>query len=99
MKRCLVWLPVVGALFGSSPRPAAQSAPVVTPPAGTLRGAVAGDIRVFKGIPYAVPPTGPLRWKPPVPAARWNDTRDATEFGPVCMTGAELAIDGGYLAQ
>jgi para-nitrobenzyl esterase len=85
MKRFIVWLPVWVALFGSSPRPAAQSAPVVTPPAGTLRGAAAGDIRVFKGIPYAVPPTGPLRWKPPVPAARWSDTRDATEFGPVCM--------------
>ena len=54
-------------------------------PAGTLRGAAVGDIRVFKGIPYAVPPTGPLRWKPPAAAPTWKDTREATEFGPVCV--------------
>jgi len=85
MKRFIVWLAVAGALFGSSPPPAAQSALVVTAPAGRLTGMAAGGIRAFKGIPYALPPTGPRRWKPPVPAARWTDMRDATAFGPVCM--------------
>src|SRR5262245_34180247 len=85
MKRFMFLLSVAGALLGSSPRPAAQSAPVAAAPAGKVRGAAVGDIRVFKGIPYALPPTGPLRWKPPLPAADWKDTREATEFGSVCM--------------
>ncbi len=44
-----------------------------------------GKVRVFLGIPYAAPPVGPLRWKPPQPAAKWSGTRDATEFGYRCM--------------
>ena len=54
-------------------------------PAGTLRGAAVADIHVFKGIPYALPPTGPLRWKPPLPAPSWKGTREATEFGSACV--------------
>jgi para-nitrobenzyl esterase len=84
MNRFIVSL-LVAATFGSSPLQGPQSAPVVAAPAGTMRGAAAGDIRVFKGVPYALPPTGPLRWKPPVAAPAWSDTREATEFGPVCV--------------
>lgn len=84
MKRFIVSL-FVAASFGSSPVPATQSAPLVVAPAGTLRGSAVGDVHVFKGIPYALPPTGPLRWKPPVPAPAWKDTREATEFGSVCV--------------
>jgi para-nitrobenzyl esterase len=40
---------------------------------------------VFKGIPYAQPPVGPLRWKAPLPLARWAGVREATEFGPACF--------------
>jgi para-nitrobenzyl esterase len=84
VKRFIVFLLVAGS-FGSARLPATESAPLVAAPAGTLRGAAAADIRVFKGIPYALPPTGPLRWKPPVPAPDWTSTREATEFGPVCV--------------
>jgi para-nitrobenzyl esterase len=44
----------------------------------------AGEAREFLGIPYAAPPVGPLRWRPPRPAARWAGIRDATKPGDVC---------------
>lgn len=44
-----------------------------------------GQVRIFLGIPYAAPPVGELRWKPPAPAAKWSGVRDATEFGHRCM--------------
>ena len=84
MKRFIVLL-LVAASFGSSTRPATESAPLVAAPAGTLRGVAVGNIHIFKGIPYALPPTGPRRWKPPAPAASWKNAREATEFGFVCV--------------
>src|ERR1035438_9009859 len=43
------------------------------------------DIRVFKGIPFAAPPVGNLRWHSPTPAAKWDGVRKGDEFGPMCM--------------
>jgi para-nitrobenzyl esterase len=45
------------------------------------------EVRVFKGIPFAAPPIGDLRWRPPQPAAHWDGVRKADQFGPVCMQG------------
>jgi para-nitrobenzyl esterase len=50
---------------------------------GPVRGSVT-DVIAFKGIPYAAPPTGDRRWRPPAAAERWTDVRDATRFGPRC---------------
>ncbi len=58
---------------------------VIDPPAGKLRGEKIGSVQVFKGIPYAVPPVGMGRWKPPVALPRWSDVRDALQFGPACI--------------
>ncbi len=44
-----------------------------------------GNVRAFKGIPYAAPPIGPLRWQPPQPAAPWKGIRAAHDFGPRCI--------------
>ena len=44
-----------------------------------------GRIGIFRGIPYAAPPVGALRWQPPQPAASWQGTRKAVAFGPRCM--------------
>ncbi|MDX6741680.1 carboxylesterase/lipase family protein [Actinocorallia sp. A-T 12471] len=51
---------------------------------GPLRGTTDGEIRRFVGIPYAAPPVGDLRWRPPQPPERWTEPRDAVEYGPVC---------------
>jgi para-nitrobenzyl esterase len=71
-------------LAGAYPA-AAQTAPVVTAPAGAVRGITEGDIASFKGIPYAVPPVAEMRWRPPAPAARWDGVREATRFGAACI--------------
>jgi para-nitrobenzyl esterase len=63
---------------------AAQTGPVAPAPVGPLRGEAAGDVKVFRGVPYAQAPTGWRRWKPPVAAPDWKDVRDATRFGPAC---------------
>ena len=65
---------------------AAQAAPdTVKVAQGTLHGAVAGQVASFKGIPFAAPPVGDLRWRPPQPAKPWTGVRQAMEFGPQCM--------------
>ena len=56
---------------------------------GVLEGVVSADgkVRTFKGIPYAAPPVGPLRWKAPQPAPSWTGVRKAVDYGPRCMQG------------
>src|SRR6266567_6916210 len=54
---------------------------------GVLEGVVSADgkVRTFKGIPFAAPPVGELRWKAPQPAAAWTGVRKASEYGARCM--------------
>ena len=80
MRRILLAL-AIACLAGS-----AQSAdtPTVTITQGTLAGTSEDGVAVFKGIPFAAPPVGELRWRAPQPAAGWSGTRDATDFGPIC---------------
>jgi para-nitrobenzyl esterase len=80
--RLRAWVAVAAALV-----PVASQAQdvIATAPAGQFRGMRAGTLHVFRGIPYAQPPLGPLRWKPPQPLPRAADTRDATQFGPACI--------------
>src|SRR3954451_6137520 len=59
-------------------------APVVGTDHGAVRGVVADGVEKFLGIPYAAPPVGALRWKPPAPAAAWRGVRDATVLPPRC---------------
>jgi para-nitrobenzyl esterase len=54
---------------------------------GTISG-TAGDVRAFEGVPYAAPPIGPLRFKPPQPPASWSGKRDTIAFGPECIQAA-----------
>ncbi|HUK46279.1 MAG TPA: carboxylesterase family protein, partial [Terriglobales bacterium] len=56
----------------------------VDPPAGKMEGLLKGKVRVFKGIPFALPPVGKLRWKPPRPMPRWTGVKKTIDFGPAC---------------
>ena len=60
----------------------AQTLPEVRVNDGTLQGVDESGIKVFKGIPFAAPPVGDLRWKAPQPVQKWDGVRKADEFGP-----------------
>ena len=57
--------------------------------AGSVEGSTStdGKVQIFKGVPYAAPPVGALRWKEPQPVPSWQGVRKATEFGARCMQG------------
>src|SRR5690242_17862227 len=60
-------------------------APRVKVANGTLEGINVSGIRTFKGIPYAAPPVGNLRWREPQPVQHWSGVRKADKFGPRAM--------------
>ena len=62
-----------------------ESAPIVQAPTGALQGRSEGSLRVFKGIPFALPPIRDARWAPPQPMPAWSGVRPATSFGPACV--------------
>ncbi|CAH0313759.1 Para-nitrobenzyl esterase [Massilia sp. Bi118] len=64
---------------------ATRTAPVATIDTGKLAGASEDGVASWKGIPFAEPPVGPLRWRAPQPAASWSGIRQATEYGHDCM--------------
>ena len=77
---------VGGAKVMVAPFAAAGSGIILTD-TGLVEGAASTDskVHIFKGIPFAAPPVGALRWKAPQPVAKWGGVHKATEFGPRCM--------------
>ena len=64
---------------------------------GVIDGAGAQQstgVRVFRGIPFAQPPTGDLRWREPRPVKNWQGVKQATSFGPRCMQARSSATWG-----
>jgi para-nitrobenzyl esterase len=70
----------------TTPPPACMStsATLVCTQSGEVQGTIEGQLRAFRGIPYAAPPVGNLRWRPPAAPPSWQGIRDATMFGNVC---------------
>lgn len=60
---------------------------------GTLVGEAADGIVAYKGIPYAAPPVGDLRWKPPQPVKAWTGDRAATDYAASCAQNARLGAE------
>lgn len=73
----------------------------VTVEQGALQGKTEGNLTVFKGVPFAKPPVGELRWKAPQPAESWTGTHQALEFAPSPIQAGEppagKSEDGLYL--
>lgn len=77
-------VPAAGAGPGA-PGSEGRGRTVVRTEQGLVRGMSHGAYTTFDGIPYAAPPTGPLRWRAPVPAAAWHGVRDATRPAQRCV--------------
>ncbi|WP_164913403.1 carboxylesterase family protein [Sphingomonas sp. UV9] len=87
MFRFLLAMALAGALAGGASAQA-LSAPVRIE-TGSVAGTLEGPLTVFKGIPFATPPAGNLRWKAPLPPIPWSGVREARGFGAACPQGPE----------
>jgi para-nitrobenzyl esterase len=76
----LVVLLAAGSAFAALSEPIRVENGLVTGTPGAF-----ADVRVFKGIPFAAPPVGELRWRPPQPSASWSGVRAADKFSANCM--------------
>ncbi len=69
-------------------------APVVTE-GGLVRGAVEDGLKVYRGITFAAPPVGDLRWRAPQPVLKWDGVRETVKFAPACIQGMTMGPGGG----
>lgn len=76
---------LVSAGMANAQLAAAADQTLVKIDSGSVRGMAENGVVSFKGIPYAEPPVGQLRWRPPQPTQHWRGVREATKFGPECM--------------
>jgi para-nitrobenzyl esterase len=83
-----------GRLLAQSDSGAPQH-PVVTTDKGKVRGYQRNGVYRYLGIPYAAPPVGDLRWRPPEEAASWDNVRAATKYGPTCAQITTLGVFAG----
>ena len=82
-----------GAAAQIQPPPGLPAAPIIDAPAGQVQGIVDKEVFEYLGIPYALPPVGPLRWQPPQPYPAWTQTRAAAQFGGTC---AQITTTGVF---
>src|SRR5271165_3698335 len=65
----------------------AQTPAPVRVEGGLIQGTMEEGLTVYRGIPFAAPPVGELRWRGPEPAAKWDGVKQAAQFGPRCVQG------------
>jgi len=89
----IAWVLAGGAAFSQAPRaadlgvavaPPALNGPIVKVSQGEVQGTVTDGIAVFKGLPFAAPPVGDLRWRAPQHAAKWSGVRAGNAFSATC---------------
>jgi len=84
---------VLSACASNAPETAGIPAAAVT--GGQVEGTVADGLSIFKGIPFAAPPVGELRWKAPQPVAPWTGVKKTVAFGNACMQDMGMARSMG----
>jgi para-nitrobenzyl esterase len=89
---CVSW---PGVAAGPDQTAEKKLSPVVETKEGRVQGFIANGVNEFLGIPYAEPPVGNLRWRPPKDRAPWTDVRNATEFAPICALITTLGVFSG----
>jgi len=107
MKRIVVFCVIFSVFIMAGFRPTEDQAPaiarqtsggrtlVVRTQAGDLQGVAERGALVFKGIPYAAPPVGYLRWREPQPATPWRGVRRADAFGKACLQAVRVPEESG----
>ncbi|MBW4039379.1 MAG: carboxylesterase/lipase family protein [Acidobacteria bacterium] len=85
-------LSVSGLWAQDTVQPVATATAVVKAPCGRLRGDVVDGVRVFRGVPFAEPPLGRLRFKPPLKLVAWKGERNATKFASAAMQDGEKNV-------
>ncbi|MEH6681660.1 MAG: carboxylesterase family protein [Sediminicola sp.] len=83
MKKITIGLSLIIGLMGLA-QEGGENPVTVTTTLGTIRGVHVDDVHSFKGIPFAAPPVGEYRWRPPQPVVPWKGELDATKYGPDC---------------
>jgi len=84
-------------LIVAAPAPASDRSVRIGVPGGNVVGSEVDGDAVFRGIPYAAPPLGELRWRPPAPVVPWNGERDASMPAPACLQKSEGWNRANYL--
>ena len=98
MRRLVVLMPVVASMcLGLGAGPADPHATVAQ---GVLTGTTDNGVTAFRGVPFAAPPVGDLRWTPPRAAAKWgSQPREATSFGAACTQTLKSGGSGQWTSE
>ena len=108
LQRCFLaviapWMIAPSMIGPAAPKPADAASPAkVHVESGWLAGVEQGSVLVFRGVPYAAPPVGPLRWQPPRPPAPWTGERSAASPGPDCVQPVDkegISPGGGPVSE
>ena len=96
LKTCVALSAIVAAgALATSTQAKAESDTRVNTAQGAVEGFLKNGVAEFLGIPYAAPPVGNLRWRPPAPPAPWTNVRNATKFGNICLQVTTLGPFAG----